>query len=149
MGRVSGVVSVSGMIIPIARYKVRIPGVALTWSATNGGLRDAGVPVAVWVFRRKGRKRQKKGEKGRFRPISGKGCQTLGHGGKYGCRKVQVYPAECGEQLGRDPSKKWELQIPCFKKLWRGREHLGTHPRSSPSHFGIRLHFVRPHFPSP
>ena len=26
--------------------------------------------------------------------------------GKYGCRKVRVYPAECGEQLGRDPSKK-------------------------------------------
>ena len=25
--------------------------------------------------------------------------------GKYGCRKVRVYPAECGEQLGRDPSK--------------------------------------------
>ena len=25
--------------------------------------------------------------------------------GKYGCRKVQVYPAECGEQLGRDSSK--------------------------------------------
>ena len=23
--------------------------------------------------------------------------------GKYGCRQVQVYPAECGEQLGRDP----------------------------------------------
>ena len=25
--------------------------------------------------------------------------------GKYGCRKVRVYPAECGKQLGRDPSK--------------------------------------------
>ena len=23
--------------------------------------------------------------------------------GKYGCREVRVYPAECGEQLGRDP----------------------------------------------
>ena len=25
--------------------------------------------------------------------------------GKYGCRKVRVYPTECSEQLGRDPSK--------------------------------------------
>ena len=25
--------------------------------------------------------------------------------GKYGCAKVRVYPVECGEQLGRDPSK--------------------------------------------
>ena len=24
--------------------------------------------------------------------------------GKYGCRKVHVYPAECGQQLARDPS---------------------------------------------
>ena len=23
--------------------------------------------------------------------------------GKYGCREVRVHPAECGEQLGRDP----------------------------------------------
>ena len=23
--------------------------------------------------------------------------------GKYGCTEVRVYPAECGEQLGRDP----------------------------------------------
>ena len=25
--------------------------------------------------------------------------------GKYGCRQVRVYPAECSEQLGSDPSK--------------------------------------------
>ena len=25
--------------------------------------------------------------------------------GKYGCTEVRVYPAECGEQLGKDPSK--------------------------------------------
>ena len=25
--------------------------------------------------------------------------------GKYGCTEVRVYPAECGEQLGRDPKK--------------------------------------------
>ena len=29
--------------------------------------------------------------------------------GKYECREVRVYPTECCEQLGRDPSKKWEL----------------------------------------
>ena len=38
----------------------------------------------------------------------------VGHG-KYGCRKVRVYPTKFGRQLGRDPSKKWELQLPCFE----------------------------------
>ena len=57
--------------------------------------------------------------------------------GKYGCTEVRVDPAERGEQLGRDPSKKWELQIPWFN------------PFLSPSLSGIRLYFLRPHFPSP
>ena len=64
------------------------------WSAANGGLRDGGLRKSediwrkrpfssvFWIFQvlcapsGKGRKRQKKGEKGRFRPISGKGGQT-------------------------------------------------------------------------
>ena len=68
--------------------------------------------------------------------------------GKYGCRKGQVYPAECGEELGRDPLKNGSSKSLVLKSLG-GREHLGTHSCSSPSHFGIRLYFVRPNFPSP
>ena len=65
-----------------------------SWSAANGGLRDGGlsksedirgkrpfssvfwISQVLFVPSGKGRKRQKKGEKGRFRPISGKGGQT-------------------------------------------------------------------------
>ena len=44
----------------------------------------------------------------------------------------------------------WELQISCFEELVFGwRERFGTRPSQSPSRFGIRLHFLRPHFPSP
>ena len=64
------------------------------WSAANGGLRDGGLSKSediwgkrpfssvFWIFQvlfapsGKGRKRQEKGEKGRFRPISGEGGQT-------------------------------------------------------------------------
>ena len=64
------------------------------WSAANGGLRDGGLRKSeenggkrpfssvFWIFQvlfrpsGKGRKRQKKGDFGRFRPISGKGGQT-------------------------------------------------------------------------
>ena len=45
--------------------------------------------------------------------------------------------------------KNWELQTPCFEEFFLGREHFGTRPCQSPSRFGIRLHFLRPHFPSP
>ena len=48
--------------------------------------------------------------------------------------------------------KKWELQIPCFKAFFSGDRSLwesGTRPFQSPSLSGIRLYFVRPHFPSP
>ena len=55
--------------------------------------------------------------------------------GKYGCRKVQVHPAESGEQLGRDPSKigsskslvlesfsgegtLWDSSLPVTLTLW-------------------------------
>ena len=66
----------------------------LFWSAANGGLRDGGLRKSeenggkrpfssvFWISQvlfapsGKGRKRQKKGEKGRFRLISGKGSQT-------------------------------------------------------------------------
>ena len=66
----------------------------LSWGAANGGLRDGGLRKSediwgkrpfssvFWIFQvlftpsGKGRKRQKKGEKGRFWPISRKGGQT-------------------------------------------------------------------------
>ena len=55
--------------------------------------------------------------------------------GKYGCRKARVCPAECGQQLGRDPSKHgsskslvlksfsgegpfWDLSLPVTLTLW-------------------------------
>ena len=66
-----------------------------SWSAANGGLRDGGVSKSedirgkrpfssvFWISQvlfapsGKGRKRQKKGEKRRFRPISRQGGQTV------------------------------------------------------------------------
>ena len=41
-------------------------------------------------------------------------------------RNVRVYPTECGQQLGRDPSKKWELRIPCFELQRRAFSREGT-----------------------
>ena len=63
-----------------------------------------------------------------------------------------MYPAECGEQLGTDPSKNGSsksLVLKGFFFFFLEREHFGTRPLLSPSLFGIRLYFVRPHFPSP
>ena len=40
--------------------------------------------------------------------------------GKYGCTEVRVYPAECGEQLGRDPSKIGNSKSLVFKSFWQG-----------------------------
>ena len=39
--------------------------------------------------------------------------------------------------------------IPLFCRVFLGREHFGTRSCQSPSRFGIRLHFLHPHFPSP
>ena len=58
--------------------------------------------------------------------------------GKYGCTEVRVYPAECGEQLGTDPSKigssqslvlksfsgegtLWDSSLPISLTLWDTR----------------------------
>ena len=45
--------------------------------------------------------------------------------------------------------KNWEKPNPLFWRVFLGREHIGTRPCQSPSQFGIRLYFLRPHFPSP
>ena len=62
-----------------SRRRPNIKLCVVPWGAANGGLTDG----AFSGFSRcssgppeKGEKRQKKGEKGRFRPISGKGGQT-------------------------------------------------------------------------
>ena len=47
--------------------------------------------------------------------------------GKYGCREVRVYPAECGDQLGRS-LQNWELQISCFEEFFGWRERFGSRP---------------------
>ena len=67
---------------------------------------------------------------------------------KYGFRKVRLYPTECGEQLGRDPSKHGSSKSLVLKSFFfPGREHFGTRPCLSPPHVGIPLYFVRPHSP--
>ena len=38
---------------------------------------------------------------------------------------------------------------PLFKRVFLGSEDFGTRPFHSPSLSGMRLYFVRPHFPSP
>ena len=61
-------------------------------------------------------------------------------------RKVRVYRMEPTTWEGS--LEKWELQIRCFEKFF-GEGAFGTRPFQSPSHFGIRLYFVHPHFPFP
>ena len=45
--------------------------------------------------------------------------------GKYGCAEVRVYPAECGEQLGTDPSKIGSSKSLVFKSFFSGEWTLG------------------------
>ena len=60
--------------------------------------------------------------------------------GKYECRKVQHIPRSAAKHLlGRDPSK-LGAPNPLFWRGCPGREHFGTRPFPSPSHFGIRLY---------
>ena len=57
---------------------------------------------------------------------------------QYACREVRMYPTECGQQLGRDPSRNWSFKSLVLKSFL-GREHFGTRPCWSPSPFGIVL----------
>ena len=86
----------------------------LGWIAANGGLGDGGLrnsedirgkrpfSSVFWISEMlsapsgKGRKRQKKGEKGRFRPISGKGGQTP-------LKPPFVTTPICGNPIGGNP----------------------------------------------
>ena len=77
-------------------------------------------------------------------------CQFLVTG-KYGCTEVRVYPAECGEQLGTDPSKiesskslvlksfsgegtLWDSSLPVSLTLW-DTPALFTPPLPLPQNF--------------
>ena len=52
--------------------------------------------------------------------------------GKYGCREVRVYPTECGEQLGRDPSKNGSSKPLVSKGVFWGGNTLGLVPSCRP-----------------
>ena len=91
-------------------------------------------------------------KKGKFPKVVRRGGKiSLLATGKCGCREVRVYPTECGEQGFRDPSKNGSRKYLVLKVFFffLGSEHFGTRPFLSPSPSGIRLYFVRPHFPSP
>ena len=50
---------------------------------------------------------------------------------------------------GRNPHNWQRGSTGVEREFSRATEHFGTHPFQSPSLSGIRLYFVRPHFPSP
>ena len=72
-----------------------------------------------------------------FEPRGSTGVQ------RYGC-----IPRSAANSLGEIPQKSGAPN-PLFSSVLLCREHFGTRPCQSPSRFGIRLHFLRPHFPSP
>ena len=68
--------------------------------------------------------------------------------GSTGVQRYGCIPQSAANNLGEFPQK-LGAPNPLFWRVFLGREHLGTRPCQSPSRFGIRLHFLRPHFPSP
>ena len=64
--------------------------------------------------------------------------------GKYGCTEVRVYPAECGEQIGRDPSKIGSSKSLVLKSFSWERDTLGLVPASLPHTLGHALLFTPP-----
>ena len=70
--------------------------------------------------------------------------------GKYGCTEVRVYPAECGEQLGTDPSKIGSSKSLVLKSFffWGGNT-LGLIPASLPHTLGYACTFYAPTSPPP
>ena len=68
--------------------------------------------------------------------------------GSTGVQRYGCIPRSAANNLGELPQK-LRAPNPLFSRLLLGREHFGTRPCQSPSRFGIRLHFLRPHFPSP
>ena len=64
--------------------------------------------------------------------------------GKYGCRKVRVYPTECGQQLGRSPSKLGSSKSLVFEEFFLGEGTLGLFPASLPHTLGYTCTFTPP-----
>ena len=78
-------------------------------------------------------------------------CDTVRDSWPRGSTGVQRYgciPRSAANNLGQIPQK-MGAPNPLFWRVFLGREHFGTRPCQSPSRFGICLHFLRPHFPSP
>ena len=67
--------------------------------------------------------------------------------GKYGCRKVRVYPTECGEQFGRDPSKHGSSKSFVLERLPGRRNTLGLIPSSHPHSLGYACTLYAPTSP--
>ena len=79
------------------------------------------------------------------------GLQTRPNSWSLGSTGVQRYgcsPQSAANNSGQIPQKSGAPN-PLFWRVFLGREHFGTRPCQSPSHFGIRLHFSCPHLPSP
>ena len=68
--------------------------------------------------------------------------------GSTGVKRYGCIPRSAANKLGRIP-KILGAQNPYFKEFLWGGNTLGLVPASLPSHFGMRLYFVRPHSPSP
>ena len=67
--------------------------------------------------------------------------------GKYGCTEVRVYPAECGQQLGTDPSKNRSSKSLVLKGVfWRGNA-LGLVPSCRPRFLGYACTLYAPTSP--
>ena len=76
-------------------------------------------------------------------------CPKFGHAtGKYGCTEVRVYPAECGEQLGRDPLKYWSSKCLVLKRFSGEGTHWDLFLLVSLILWDTPV-LLRPHFPSP
>ena len=68
--------------------------------------------------------------------------------GSTGVRKYGCIPRSAANNLGEIPKKLGAPSL-LFWRVLGWRERFRTRPCQYPSHFGIRLHFLRPPFPSP
>ena len=97
------------------------------------GVLWAGLRVAMWIIHVGGKcchgllektEKQNSIRKGCARRIAIISQRRAWPRGKYGCRKVRVYPAGCGEQLGRIPSKNGSSKFLFFLKSFSGEGTL-------------------------
>ena len=68
--------------------------------------------------------------------------------GSTGVQKYGCIPRSAANNLGEIPQN-MGAPNPLFLRVFLGRAHFGIRPFHPPSLSGMRLHFVRPHFPSP